>query len=410
MASIFSNVKMGPTIEVFALTKRFSEDTNQNKVNLGVGAYRTDEGKPWVLPMVKTVENQISADMTLNHEYLPVAGLPAFRTAASALILGKDNPAILENRVEGIQVQGGTGGIRLTAEFLKRNFGSDVVYVSKPTWGNHKTVFSHAGFSQIKEYRYWDAKNLGVDFEGLKEDLQNAPEGACVILHAVAHNPTGNDPTMDQWAQIADIIEARKLFPLLDCAYQGFATGDLEADAQVVRYFVKRGFELFIAQSFSKNFGLYNERIGNLCIVTKTPDVIPQIRSQMEIIARTMWSNPSHHGARIVAMVLANPAYFEEWKSQVATMANRIKEMRQMMFNKLRQKKVPGSWNHILQQIGMFSFTGLTQDQSRVMVEKHHVFMLLNGRISMAGLTTKNVDYVVDAIQDAISSHPTPSA
>lgn len=399
-------MKPGPAIEVFALSKRFTDDPFADKVNLGVGAYRDDESKPWVLPMVKTVEEQMASDATLNHEYLPVAGLPVFRTLACALVLGKDNPAILENRVEGIQVQGGTGGIRLAAEFLKRNLNSDVVYVSNPTWENHKTIFSHAGFSQIREYRYWDPNVRGVDIAGFIEDLQNAPEGAIIILHAIAHNPTGNDPSPADWEKIADVMEARKLFPLLDCAYQGFASGDLEADAQTCRYFVKRGFELFIAQSFSKNFGLYSERIGNLCIVTSTATVIPQIRSQMEIIVRTTWSNPSHHGARIVAMILNNPAYFEEWKKEVTIMANRIKDMRNKMHSKLRQKKTPGTWNHIVQQIGMFSYTGLTPEQVRVMVEKYHIYMLNCGRISMAGVTSKNVDYIVDAMHDVITSHP----
>ncbi|KAK7484902.1 hypothetical protein BaRGS_00023822 [Batillaria attramentaria] len=403
MASIFSDVKMGPTIEVFALTRRYNEDTCPEKVNLGVGAYRTDEGKPWVLPMVTQVERQMALDPTLNHEYLPVAGLPAFRAAACRLMLGSDNPAILENRVEGIQVQGGTGGIRLAIEFLKRNMDSKVAYVSNPTWGNHKTIASSAGL-EVRQYRYWHPKELKVDFNGLVEDLKAAPEGAVIILHAVAHNPTGIDLTMSQWKEVADIMQKRKLFPLMDCAYQGFASGDLDADAEAVRYFVQRGFELFICQSFSKNFGLYNERIGNLCIVTKTPEVIPQIRSQMEIICRTIWSNPSHHGARIVATILDNPASYQEWKQQVMTMATRIKEMRKMMCSKLRQKKTPGSWNHILEQIGMFSFTGLSADQVRIMVEKYHIYMLSNGRISMAGLTTKNVDYVVDAIHDAIEA------
>lgn len=408
-ASVFSDVPMGAPIEVFALSKRYNEDPNPNKVDLGVGAYRNDDGKPWVLPMVTTVERQMASDETLNHEYLPVAGLPAFRTSAVALLLGKDNPAILERRVEGIQVQGGTGGIRLALDFLKKNLKSDVAYVSKPTWGNHQLICKAAGFSSVRDYRYWDAKELGVDFAGMVEDLKAAPEGAVIILHACAHNPTGIDPTQKQWEEIANIMEERKLFPLIDIAYQGFASGDLDADAATVRYFVKRGFELLVAQSFSKNFGLYNERIGNLCIVTKTPDVIPNIRSQMEIIVRTTWSNPSHHGARIVAMVLNNPAYFEEWRGQVKTMADRIKEMRKLMYNKLRQKKTEGKWTHILEQIGMFSFTGLTPKQVQVLVEKYHIYLLANGRISMCGLTTKNIDYVVDAIHDAINTYPTSS-
>ncbi|XP_076461017.1 aspartate aminotransferase, cytoplasmic-like [Babylonia areolata] len=403
MASFFSNVTMGPPIEVFALTKRFNDDVDPNKVNLGVGAYRTDESVPWVLPIVRQVELNMSKDQTLNHEYLPVAGYKAFRDAAINLILPRECAAVSENRVGGIQVQGGTGGIRLAAEFLKRNCGSDVVYVSKPTWGNHKTIFKHAGFSQIKEYRYWDPKTCAVDMNGFIEDLENAPEGAVVVLHAVAHNPTGMDPTNEQWKKIADTVMKKNLFPLLDCAYQGFASGDLDKDAFAIRLFESKGCEMFVAQSFSKNFGLYNERIGNLCIVVKDNQQLPNIMSQMEIIVRTMWSNPSNHGARIVATVLSSPSYFEEWKMQVKTMADRIASIRTLMYNKLREKKAPGDWHHIIDQIGMFSFTGLTQDQSKKMEEKHHVYMLSNGRISMAGLTTKNVDHVVEAMIDVLA-------
>ncbi|KAL8622354.1 hypothetical protein ACOMHN_041682 [Nucella lapillus] len=403
MESIFQGVPMGPAIEVFALTGRYNQDTFEKKVNLGVGAYRTDAGLPFVLPIVRTVETQMAMDGTLNHEYLPVAGLEIFRQAANRLILGADSSALQENRVVGIQSQGGTGALRVAAEFMKRNCKSDVVYVSKPTWGNHKAIFKNAGFSEIRDYRYWDAKRCKIDMENWKEDLKNAPEGAIVILHAVAHNPTGMDPTQEQWKEIASIMKEKKLFPLMDCAYQGFASGDLEKDAWSVRHFVSMGFELFVAQSFSKNFGLYNERIGNLCVVARSSDVTAQIKSQMDLIVRTMWSNPSQHGARIVATILNNPAYCNEWKDSVKEMASRIISMRSEMFNKLRAKKVPGDWSHIVDQIGMFSFTGLNEDQSKKMVNEHHVYMLSNGRISMAGLTTKNVDYVVDAMHKVIT-------
>ncbi|XP_046558157.1 aspartate aminotransferase, cytoplasmic-like [Haliotis rubra] len=400
-ASFFQDVEMAPPIEVFQLTRRYNEDTFPQKVNLGVGAYRTDDGKPLVLPVVKTAEVAIASD-TQNHEYLPIVGLPAFREAAKKLILGEDSRALAENRTEGIQCLGGTGCIRLCAEFLKKILKYDTVYVSKPTWGNHRTIFKHANFSNIKEYRYWNPKNRGLDLEGMLEDLNGAPEKSVVILHAVAHNPTGVDPTPEQWKEIADVCEAKKLFVLMDNAYQGFASGDLDRDAYAVRYFVERGFELFIAQSFSKNFGLYNERTGNLCIVTKTPEVLSQVRSQCEILVRTMWSNPPNHGGRVVATVLNNKSSYAEWKAQVKTMADRIQQMRQLMYEKLRAKGTPGTWDHIIKQIGMFCYTGLNVDQVAHLQKQYHIYMLKEGRINMCAITSKNVDYVVDAINDAV--------
>ncbi|XP_048249252.1 aspartate aminotransferase, cytoplasmic-like isoform X1 [Haliotis rufescens] len=404
-ASIFKDVEMAPAIEVFQLTRRYNEDTFPQKVNLGVGAYRTDDGKPWVLPVVNAAETQMVSD-ALNHEYLPVAGLPAFRNAAIKLILGEDSPAIAENRVEGIQCLGGTGCIRLCAEFLKKIFKYDTVYVSKPTWGNHRNIFKHANFSNIKEYRYWDAKTRGLDFEGMLEDLNGAPENSAVILHAVAHNPTGVDPTEEQWKAIADVCEAKKIFVLMDNAYQGFATGDLDRDAFAARYFVSRGFEFFIAQSFSKNFGLYNERTGNLCIVAKSSEVISQVRSQCEILVRTMWSNPPNHGGRVVATVLNNKSSYAEWKDQVKTMADRIQMMRKLMFEKLRAKGTPGTWDHIIKQIGMFCYTGLNAAQVEHLINKFHIYLTSEGRINVCGLTTSNMDYVTSAIADTMITVP----
>ncbi|XP_067657903.1 aspartate aminotransferase, cytoplasmic-like [Haliotis asinina] len=400
-ASIFQDVEMAPPIEVFQLTNRYNDDTFPQKVNLGVGAYRTDDGKPLVLPVVKKAEVAMASD-SQNHEYLPVAGLPAFRDAAKKLILGEDSPALVENRTESIQCLGGTGCIRLCAEFLKKILKCDTVYVSKPTWGNHRNIFKHANFSNIKEYRYWNPESRGLNLEGMLEDLNNAPSRSVVILHAVAHNPTGVDPSVEEWEKIADVCKAKELIVVMDNAYQGFASGDLDKDAYAVRYFVRRGFELFIAQSFSKNFGLYNERTGNLCIVSKTPEVLNRVKSQCEILVRTMWSNPPNHGGRVVATVLNNQASYAEWKVQVKEMADRIQQMRKLMFEKLRAKGTPGSWNHIIQQIGMFCYTGLNVHQVKHLREKYHIYMLMEGRINMCAITSKNVDYVVDAINDAV--------
>jgi len=404
--SVFKNVEMVPPIEVFQLSKLYNECTNDQKVNLGVGAYRTDEGKPWVLPVVQEAEKQMADDRTLNHEYLPVAGMPDFRIAATKLVLGENHAAITGNKTESFQCLGGTGALRLCAAFLHNVLGMETVYVSNPTWGNHKGVFKASGFTAIKEYRYWDAANRGLDFAGMIEDLNNAPENSCVILHAVAHNPTGVDPTPEQWETICQTCIDKKIFVIMDNAYQGFASGDLNQDGYACRLFADKDIDMIIAQSFSKNFGLYNERTGNLVVVTKCPNKMPEIRSQMEIQIRVIWSNPPNHGARIVATVLNNKAYYEQWKENILKMANRIKKMRQELSDHLRDLGTPGSWGHITKQIGMFSYTGLNEKQVEMVKNEFAVYMLSSGRISMAGLTPKNVGHVAKAMDAAVRAYP----
>ncbi|GAB1605812.1 aspartate aminotransferase, cytoplasmic-like [Argonauta hians] len=404
MTSKYADVPVADPVEVFAVSAAYRNDTDPSKVNLSVGAYRTDEGKPWVLPVVHKVEEQIAADSNLNHEYLPILGLPDFRSASIQLLLGEGHPAIVENRVVGVQSLGGTGAIRLSADFFRTIDKADTVYVSRPTWGNHKGVYQAAGYNTVKEYRYWDAQRRGLDIEGMVEDLKTAKENSVVILHAVAHNPTGVDPTQDEWKRIADVCQERKLLILMDIAYQGFATGDLTADAWAPRYFASRGFEFLTAQSYSKNFGLYNERIGNLVLVCNTTNAMERCSSQLEIIVRRIWSNPPNHGARVVATVLNNPRYFNEWKDSVKIMADRIKDMREKLYQKLKGLQVPGSWEHIITQIGMFSFTGLDPNQVDKLVKKYHIYLIKQGRINMCGLNSANLDYVAKAIHDVVTN------
>ncbi|KAF2882696.1 hypothetical protein ILUMI_23481 [Ignelater luminosus] len=402
--SRFADVTLGPPIEVFALNKAFADDTFENKVSLGVGAYRTDKGQPWVLPVVREVEKILAADETLNKEYLPILGLDAFSSAATAMLLGKDSAALVENRAFGVQSLSGTGSLRVGAEFLARVLGSKYFYYSKPTWENHRLVFTNAGFEEGREYRYWSESTRGLDIEGFLEDLRKAPENSIIILHACAHNPTGCDPTQDQWKQIADVMQERKLFPFFDSAYQGFASGDLEKDSWAVRYFVSRGFELLCAQSFAKNFGLYNERVGNLTFVLNDTSYVPQVKSQVTLIVRGMYSNPPSHGARIVAYVLNNPKFYDQWKEHIRTMSSRIIEMRKALRDALERLSTPGDWSHITAQIGMFSYTGLNTAQSEHMIKKHHIYMLRSGRISMCGVTPSNVEYVAQAIHETITN------
>ncbi|XP_046667734.1 aspartate aminotransferase, cytoplasmic [Homalodisca vitripennis] len=404
--SKFTCVQPAPPIEVFALNKSCLEDTNPNKVNLGVGAYRTDEGKPWVLPVVRKMEAKLAADDTLNKEYLPVLGLEAAATAATTMLLGADSKPLVEGRAFGVQTLSGTGALRVAAEFLARHLKYSVFYYSRPSWENHGLVFYNGGFTDGRDYRYWDEKNRTIDWAGMKEDLQNAPENSVIILHACAHNPTGCDPTEEQWAAIADIVQERKLFPLFDSAYQGFASGDLEKDSYAVRYFVSRGFELLCCQSFAKNFGLYNERIGNLTFVVHDQKVVAPMKSQVTLIVRGMYSNPPSHGARIVAGVLNDPELFEEWKGCIKTMSGRILEMRQALRDRLEKLGTPGTWEHITRQIGMFSYTGLNQRQVEHLVNHYHIYLLKSGRINMCGLTTKNIDYVAQSIHETVLQFP----
>ncbi|XP_018372022.1 PREDICTED: uncharacterized protein LOC108766939 isoform X2 [Trachymyrmex cornetzi] len=402
MMTRFTGIELGPPIEVFALQKAFVDDTYEKKVNLTIGAYRTNEGKPWVLPVVKKVEKSLAADDLQNHEYLPVLGLEAFSEAATSMLLGANSPVIAQGRAFGIQSLSGTGALRVAAEFLNRILYYDTFYYSKPSWENHRLVFTNGGFKNAREYTYWNEKTRNIDLEGMLRDLRDAPENAVIILHSCAHNPTGCDPTPEQWTKIADVIQEKHLFPLFDSAYQGFASGDLDKDAYAVRMFAERGIEFICTQSFAKNFGLYNERVGNIVFVLADTKEMIQARSQLTLIIRGMYSNPPNHGARIVATVLKNPEFFEEWKDHIKTMSSRIKQMRVGLHHRLLKLGTPGTWDHIIQQIGMFSYTGLTEKQVQHLRDHYHIYMLRSGRINMCGLNENNLDYVANAINETI--------
>ncbi|XP_034193797.1 glutamate oxaloacetate transaminase 1 [Osmia lignaria lignaria] len=406
MSSRFGGLKLGPPIEVFALQKAFVEDNYEKKVNLSIGAFRTNEGKPWVLPVVRKVEKSLAADELQNHEYLPVLGLEAFSQAATSMLLGADSPIIAQGRAFGIQTLSGTGALRVAAEFLSRILHYDTFYYSKPTWENHKLVFINGGFKKACEYTYWNSDTRSIDIEAMLKDLDDAPENAVIIFHACAHNPTGCDPTPEQWTRIANLVQRKRLFPVFDSAYQGFASGDLNKDAYAVRLFAELGIEFICTQSFAKNFGLYNERIGNLVLVISDIKNVPQIKSQLTLIVRGMYSNPPNHGARIVATVLRNPDLFKEWKGHICTMSNRIKEMRTSLYERLVRLGTPGSWEHITQQIGMFCYTGLAERQVEHLINHYHIYLLRSGRINMCGLNEVNLDYVANAIYETVLLFP----
>ncbi|KAH9418271.1 Golgi Transport [Dermatophagoides pteronyssinus] len=404
--SRFSCVESAPPVAIFALSKAYREDPHPKKVDLGIGAYRTNEAKPWVLPVVRKAEDAIFKDENLNHEYLGQLGMESFTQLATKMLLGEDSPALKEQRAFGVQSLSGTGALRIGSEFLKKCAGFQTVYVSKPSWPNHHLVLKNAGFTDVRTYRYWDGKNRSLDFDGMLEDLIQAPEDSVVILHVCAHNPTGVDPTVEQWNEIANVIEKKRLFTFFDCAYQGFASGDLVKDSYSVRYFVSRGFEFLCAQSFAKNFGLYCQRIGNLTFVAKNADVLTNVKAQMALIVRGNYSNPPAHGARIVSHVLGDSQLNQEWHDCIKLMSGRIIQMRKALRDKLEELKTPGDWSHITSQIGMFTYTGLTPNQVRHLIDDYHIYLPNDGRISICGLNTNNVEYVAQAFNDVVIKYP----
>jgi len=307
--------------------------------------------------------------------------------------------------VASSQSLSGTGALRIGAEFIKKWLPQGTaILISDPTWSNHFSIFGEQGIKIIK-HRYFDAKTNGLDFDGMIADIKAAPDKSVILLHTCAHNPTGVDPTVDQWKILCQLAKEKSLIPFFDCAYQGYASGDLERDAFSLRYFVSQGFECLIAQSFAKNFGLYGERAGVFSIVCSSEQVAQTVLSQIKLIVRPMYSNPPIHGAHIVATILSTPELFQEWLVELKGMSQRIRDMRQLLFDCL-SSRTKNDWSHILNQIGMFTYTGLTEAQVEQLTGRFHIYMLKNGRISMAGLNSTNVKYVGDAFATVVQEIP----
>jgi len=404
----FGGVETIPPDAIFFTKQRYKEDPDKRKVNLGIGAYRDDNGKPMVLKIVRKVEKELAEDMSLNKEYLPISGDAEMVKLSQQLMLGANCERIANGSVAGVQALSGTGSLRVLMHFIRNTIanGNDKfkVFLSNPTWGNHKKVIAKSGLN-YEFHTYWDPKGRCLDLKGMLNDLkEKSSPGDVVLLHGCAHNPTGVDPTKDQWNVIADTMTQLKLVPFFDCAYQGFATGDLDADAYAVRLFESRGFEFLLAQSFAKNLGLYGERAGCASVICKSPQAAKACMSQLCGVIRPMYSNPPAHGARIVKKVLGDPDNFKAWKVEMGAMSKRISDMRAALRKKVEELKTPGNWNHITDQIGMFTFTGLTPQQVDVMIEKHHIYLLSNGRISMAGVASGNVEYIATAINDVVNN------
>jgi aspartate aminotransferase len=400
--STWSTVPAGPPDPILGITEAFKADKDSRKINLGVGAYRDENGKPYVLNAVKKAESLLTA-ASPDKEYLPITGLPEFNKQAALLAYGAECSHLTKDAIAVTQSISGTGALRIGAAFFARHYPrSKIIYIPVPSWGNHTPIFKDAGL-EVRGYRYFDKKTVGLDFKGLKEDLEKAPEGAIVLLHACAHNPTGVDPTKSQWLEISDIIGNNQLFPFFDMAYQGFASGSTSRDAFALRHFVSEGHQVALAQSFAKNMGLYGERVGAFSLTTQDAEETKRVESQLKIVIRPMYSNPPLHGAGIANAILGNEGLYREWEGEVKGMAERIISMRERLYELLTNElKTPGDWGHIKSQIGMFSFTGLKPEQCKALAEKAHVYLTMDGRISMAGLNGSNIEYFAGSVDAAV--------
>ncbi|KAA1139024.1 aspartate transaminase aat1 [Puccinia graminis f. sp. tritici] len=396
----WSDVPVGPLDPILAVAEAFKASTSPLKMNLGVGAYRDEDGKPFVLPSVRQAEAAIVA-AKYDKEYIGTTGLPEFTKRAALLAYGSDSAPLKEERIAITQSLSGTGALRIGCTFLQRFYPhSTAVYVPTPTWGNHIPMFKEASF-EIKRYRYFDKKTVGLDATGMLEDLKQAPNRSIILLHACAHNPTGVDPTHEQWKEIAQVIKGKGHFSFFDMAYQGFASGDVEGDAFAPRYFVSQGLEIVLSQSFSKIMGLYGERVGAFSVICSSQQEKSKVESQFELLIRLMYLNPPVHGARIASMILSDPALYKQWLGEVKLMADRIIGMRTALFDTLVDEL--GSrrnWDHIKSQAGMFCFIGISSEQVEQMATKHDVYMTRDGRMSMAGITHHNVKHLAKALHD----------
>ncbi|SGY78653.1 BQ5605_C008g04908 [Microbotryum silenes-dioicae] len=396
-SSVWSAVKQGPPDAILGVTEAWKADKDPKKINLGVGAYRDGEGKPYVLPSVREADERILAQK-YDKEYLPITGFPDFTKHAALLAYGKDSAPLKEGRIAITQSISGTGALRIAGAFLARHYPyAKEIYVPAPTWGNHIPVMKDSGL-EVKYYSYYDKKTVGLDFEGLKKDMQNAPNKSIFLLHACAHNPTGIDPTKEQWKEISNIMKEKEHFPLFDSAYQGFATGSVDTDAFALRHFVSEGHSPALCQSFAKNMGLYGERVGAFSIVCSSAEEKARVDSQIKILVRPMYSNPPVHGARIAGTILSDPKLYHQWLGEVKGMADRIITMRSQLYDLLQELGSKKEWGHIKSQIGMFCYTGLTPEQVEKLSKEHHIYLTKDGRISVAGVTPHNVRHLAESI------------
>jgi len=399
-ASVFANIELAPKDPILGVTETYVADKNPNKVNLGVGVYYDDNGKVPLLACVRAAEEKL-LQMGTPKAYLPIDGFAAYDTAVQGLLLGTDSPIIAEKRAVTVQALGGTGGLKLGADFLRKFGTSSEVWISDPSWENHRALFEYAGFT-VKNYPYYDAATHGVDFAAMQKCLDGLPAGTIVVLHACCHNPTGVDLSPEQWTRVLEIVKARGLVPFLDIAYQGFGDG-IESDGAVVRQFAAANIPLFISSSFSKSFSMYGERIGGLTLVATSAEEAARVLSQLKRVIRTNYSNPPMHGGQSVAIVLTTPELRKQWEDELAAMRVRIKDMRKALVEKLKARVPSRNFDFVIQQRGMFSYSGLTKEQVLKLRSEYSIYAIESGRICVAALNTKNIDYVADSIAKVIA-------
>ncbi|HEX3139887.1 MAG TPA: amino acid aminotransferase [Rhizobacter sp.] len=393
--SMFTAVEMAPRDPILGLNEQYAADGNPKKVNLGVGVYYDDNGKLPLLKCVQAAEEDMMKAPSARG-YLPIDGIVAYDNAVKGLVFGADSEPVKSGRVATIQAIGGTGGLKVGADFLKKLTPSAKVLISDPSWENHRALFTNAGFT-VESYPYYDAAKRGIDFEGMLAALKAAPAGTIVVLHACCHNPTGYDITSEQWDQVVQAVKAKNLVPFLDMAYQGFGYGIAE-DGAAIGKFVKAGLNFFVSTSFSKSFSLYGERVGALSVLCKDKEEAGRVLSQLKIAIRTNYSNPPIHGGAVVAAVLNDPARRAVWEKELAEMRVRIKAMRQKLVDGLKAAGVQRDMSFITSQIGMFSYSGLTKDQMVRLRNEFGVYGTDTGRMCVAALNSKNIDYVCESI------------
>jgi len=399
--SLFAAVELAPRDPILGLNEQFNADPNPNKVNLGVGVYYDDKGKLPLLNCVAEAERQMQL-AAKPHGYLPIDGIAAYDKAVQGLVFGADHPALLAGRVATVQAVGGTGGLKVGADFLKTLNPAAKVMISDPSWENHRALFNNAGF-EVENYPYYDAERRGVKFKAMLEALQAAAPGTIVVLHACCHNPSGYDLTPEQWDQVIAVLKAGGLVPFLDMAYQGFGQG-IKEDGAVVHQFLDAELSFFVATSFSKSFSLYGERVGALSVVCANKDEAARVLSQLKIAIRTNYSNPPTHGAQIVATVLTTPELRAQWEQELAGMRLRIREMRAALVDTLKAAGVQQDMSFVTRQQGMFSYSGLNKEQMQRLRQEFGIYGVDSGRICVAALNRQNIEAVAQAMAKVMAN------
>jgi len=397
--SLLAGLAMAPRDPILGVTEAFNADANPDKVNLGVGVYYDDNGKVPVLECVRRVERKL-AESPLPRNYLPIDGIPAYGLAVQELIFGKDSPAVREQRVVTVQTLGGTGALKVGGDLLRRINPGAGLWISNPSWENHQAVFEYAGF-KVGTYPYYNPATHGLDFDGMTGALDQLPAGSVAVLHACCHNPTGVDLAPGQWDRVIEVVNRRRLVPFLDMAYQGFADG-LDADAMAVRRFAQACPVVFVSSSFSKSLSLYGERVGSLSIVTGSPDEAARTLSQLKRVIRTNYSSPATHGAQAVATVLTTPALRTLWDQELGQMRDRIKAMRHELVARIRAQRADFDFSFVVNQRGLFSYSGLSREQVQRLRKEYSLYAIDSGRICVAAINSRNVDYVARAIASVL--------